>query len=108
MVSREKRNRLMQQYFYLCLVRNVKIFNASTNKNSFFSFISPREQLTRYFSVTYVFDQFLNSGRRNKMYDHIGQTWHSDFFQSEAYQTVISTLPEDSDPVPPLLLAIYS
>ena len=107
MVSREKRNRLMQQYFYLCLVGNIRIENASVIKHSFFSFISPREQFTRYFSDTYVFDQFLTSGRRNKMYDHIGQSWHYDFFQSESYRTVLSTLPEDSDPVPPLLLEIY-
>ena len=107
MVTRERRNKLMGFYYDLCPVRNVRIENASVAKHSFFSYMSPRDQLRRLLSDLNVFAQFLSSGKREKMYDHLGQIWHHDFFQSPAYDAILQTLPEDSDPVPPLLLDLY-
>ena len=106
LVTREKRNTLMKKYFDLCTVRNIKIGNEPGSKHSFFYYISPEEQLTRFLGDENVFEQYLASGKRNTMYDDYGE-WYGDFYQSQAYQELLKTLPENSDPVPLIKLLIY-
>ena len=92
----------MKKFFELVYVRTLKL----ENTESTYTYMSPVEQLTRYFGDLNVFKQFLMSGKRNKMYDHCGP-WHGDFFQSPAYAKIMATLPEDGSLLPPLLLGIY-
>ena len=67
---------------------------------------APEDQLIRLLSDPEVFQQYLESGRQNNMYDQNG-LWFGDFFQSAAYQEILHTLPEGSDPFPPILIGLY-
>ena len=107
MSTTDKRNTWMAKFFDVRPVRNIPISTAVGGKVSHFVYISPEDSLTRYLGCKIVFAQFLSSGKRNTMYDHIDQAWHGDFYQSDAYKNILRTLPEDSGPYPPLLLKIY-
>ena len=98
----------MQKFFDLCLVRHIRLEYEPEKKGvSFFAYMSPYEQLKRFFDDPNVFQQYLLSGIRNEQYDYLGQKWYSDFFQSDTYKQILLTLPKDS-PYPPILLGIYS
>ena len=106
MVTRERRNKLMEKLFYLCKIREIPLECEPGGIPSSFQYISPEDHLIRLLSDPDVFQQYLNSGRRDKMYDQNGP-WFGDFFQSAAYQEILNSLPAGSDPFPPILIGLY-
>ena len=106
MITRERRNKLMEKMFYLCKIQTIDLEHEPGGIPSSFPYISIEDQLIRILSDPEVFQQYLKSGRRNTMYDQNGP-WFGDFFQSDAYQEILWSLPEGSDPFPPILIGLY-
>ena len=74
LISREKRNTLMKKNFRLCKIRNVKIEKEGGGIiGAFFSYLSPEDQLRRLLDDASTFQQYMMSGRENKMYAGLGK-----------------------------------
>ena len=75
LISREKRNTLMKKNFRLCKIRNVKIEkpDGGTIIGAFFFYLSPEDQLLRLLDDASTFQQYLMSGRENKLYAGLGK-----------------------------------
>ena len=115
MSTRERRETLMKKYFELCNIRYIDIVDDKVGslipeqvekKHPFFAYTPPEELLTRYVWEASVFKQFLSSGKQCTKHDGLG-IFHSDFFQSAAYEEILDTLNIDWCEFPPLLLGLY-